>query len=63
MALHGPAGSGKTHLLQAACRDHRHGAYLPLDRLRSAGPALLDGFEAQALVAIDHADAVAGDAA
>ena len=60
VALHGPAGSGKTHLLQAACRDQARSAYLPLNRLREAGPDILAGFDRQDLVAIDHAGSIAG---
>ena len=63
--LHGPGGSGRTHLLQAACHavEARGGAivYLPLGELQDAPPAeLLAGLEAHALVCLDDADAVAG---
>ena len=63
--LYGASGSGKSHLLQAACaaagaRDLT-AAYLPLAASRSAGPGLLAGFESLALVALDDVDAVAGD--
>jgi DnaA family protein len=65
--LYGPAGSGKSHLLQAACA--RAGdagvasAWLPLALVKGEGPALLDGFEQLAFVALDDLDAVAGDPA
>jgi len=63
----GPSGSGRSHLLQAACaeagRAGRPAAYLPLAQLRADGPQILDGFEHLALVALDDLDAVAGDAA
>ena len=63
----GPHGSGRSHLLQAACaeagRAGRPAAYLPLAQLRADGPQILDGFEHLALVALDDLDAVAGDAA
>ena len=63
--LHGPPGSGRTHLLHACCHavEARGGAivYLPLGELQDAPPAeLLAGLEAHALVCLDDADAVAG---
>ena len=63
--LHGPAGSGRTHLLQACCHEveAQGGAivYLPLGELRDAPPAeLLAGLEAHALVCLDDAEAAAG---
>lgn len=63
--LHGPAGVGKTHLLQAACHQgHERGepvAYLPLAEVASASPlAVLDGLECSRLVALDDLDAVVG---
>lgn len=63
--LHGPPGSGRTHLLQAACHAlEANGAvivYLPLAALRDVPPGeLLAGLEAFALVCLDDADAVAG---
>ncbi len=59
--LWGPAGSGKTHLLQAACHAAtREGAmYLPLAEL-AAGPELFTGLESCAVVAIDDLDVIAG---
>jgi DnaA family protein len=65
--VYGAAGSGRSHLLQAACaeasRAGRPAAYLPLAQLRADGARILDGFEQLALVALDDLDAVAGDAA
>ncbi len=65
--VYGAPGSGRSHLLQAACaeagRRGRPAAYLPLAKLHAEGPQLLDGFEQLALVALDDLDAVAGDAA
>lgn len=59
--LHGAAGSGRSHLLQAAC--HRHGAhgrpsgaiYLPLAE-GSIGAESLDGLDGLDLVALDDID-------
>jgi len=65
--LAGPAGSGRTHLLQAACRAaHSVGlqaAYVPLAERAALSPVLLEGLEGCALLALDDVDAVAGDAA
>jgi DnaA-homolog protein len=65
--IYGPAGAGKSHLLQAACARlgdaGRASAWLPLAQVRAEGPALLDGFERLDLVALDDLDAIAGDAA
>jgi len=65
--LTGPAGSGKTHLLQAACHavqvQGAQAAYVPLAERAVLSPALLEGLEDYALVALDDVDAVAGDAA
>lgn len=65
--LAGPAGSGKTHLLQAACRAAQaqgvQAAYVPLAERAALSPALLEGLEDYALVAVDDLDAVAGDGA
>lgn len=59
--LFGPPGSGRSHLLQAAC--HRLGVearYLPLADLAMFEPAqVLDNAEHAALVALDDVDAVA----
>jgi DnaA family protein len=64
--LFGPAGSGKSHLLQAACAHATTtgltAAWLPLRAMREEGPALLAGFESLDLVALDDIDAIAGDA-
>ncbi len=62
--LHGPAGSGKSHLLLATL-DHarglgREGLYLPLAELADQPPALLEGLESYPLLACDDLQAVAG---
>lgn len=59
--LHGPAGSGKTHLLQALCHRARNElgacAYLPLAQLMPENPAhILEGFERLELVCIDEVE-------
>ncbi|MGH8243382.1 MAG: DnaA regulatory inactivator Hda, partial [Steroidobacteraceae bacterium] len=63
--IYGTRGSGRSHLLQAACAKAgdagRATAYLPLAQVRAEGPALLDGFERLDLVALDDLDVVAGD--
>lgn len=62
--LWGAAGTGKTHLLQAACHAANargeQSAYLPGADLRQLAPSLLDGLEQLALVCIDDIHAVAG---
>lgn len=62
--LSGPAGVGKSHLLQAACAlAPRHGftaAYLPLSQLLPLGPEVLAGWQQTRLVAIDEIESVAG---
>ena len=64
--IYGPAGSGRSHLLQAACAEAgnagRAAAWLPFPAAAGEGPGLLDGFETLDLVALDGLDAVAGDA-
>ncbi len=56
----GPDGSGKSHLLQAACAAHDSAAYLPLRELLTAGPEVLQGWEDRGLVCIDDVDELAG---
>jgi DnaA family protein len=63
----GAAGSGKTHLLQAACRHAsatgRSAAYLSLRDAGQLSPEVLDGWENFQLVCIDDVEAAAGQAA
>ncbi len=66
--LHGPAGSGRTHLLQACCLEAEARAapfvYLPLAELLAAPPEeLLAGLEQCALVCLDDLDAISGEQA
>ncbi len=62
--LWGPAGCGKSHLLQALCHataaTGQSPVYLPLQELRTLSPALLEGLESQVLLAIDDIQAIAG---
>lgn len=64
--LWGALGSGRSHLLQAAC--HRMAEvdglamYLPLDQVTEHGPALLDGMEQFDLLCLDQLDVLAGRA-
>lgn len=58
--LWGPASSGKSHLLQAACAAQPGGAYLPVRELLLAGPEVLDGWDDRMLVCIDDIDLLAG---
>lgn len=56
----GPAGSGKSHLLQAACARLAGGAYFPLAELEALGPGVLEGAEELPLVCIDDVGRVIG---
>lgn len=62
--LHGPAGVGKTHLLQGACREaDGRAAYLPLRELAAHPPEVLAGLDELDRVCLDEVDTVAGDRA
>jgi DnaA-homolog protein len=62
--LWGARGSGKTHLLQAACAAAgASAAYFPLARSHALPPEALAGFERTRVLCLDDVDAVAGDAA
>jgi len=58
--LWGPPGSGKSHLLQAACAASPSAAYLPVDELLADGPGALDDWQDRGLVCIDDIDRLAG---
>jgi DnaA family protein len=62
--LCGPAGVGKTHLLQATCALARsegaETAYLPLSQLAALGPETLEGWQASRVTALDNVAAIAG---
>jgi DnaA family protein len=60
--LWGAPGTGKTHLLQAACAAAGDdAAYFPLDRSLALPPEALVGFEHSRVLCVDDVDAVAGD--
>jgi DnaA family protein len=63
--LYGPAGVGKSHLLQAACARAGLGglaaAYLPLRQLRSLGAGALSGWQDRRLLAVDEVESIAGE--
>lgn len=65
--IFGPAGAGKSHLLQAGCAlagpEGRSAAYVPLSAFASEGPAMLEGLDMLDLVALDDLDVVAGHSA
>ena len=62
--LWGAHGSGKTHLLQAACAGAGGTtAYFPLHRSLALPPEALVGFERSQVLCIDDIDAIAGDQA
>jgi DnaA-homolog protein len=62
--LWGAHGTGKTHLLQAACAAAGNAAaYFPLDRSLALPPEAMSGFERNRLLCIDDVEKVAGDAA
>jgi DnaA family protein len=57
----GPPGSGRSHLMQAACARVAPAGYFPLKDLGPLGPEALAGAAGLALVAIDDVQHVAGD--
>lgn len=63
--LHGGRDVGKSHILQAACRQAAENgcrtAYLPLAELAEYGVAMLDGLADMDLVCLDDIAAVAGE--
>jgi DnaA-homolog protein len=64
--MFGPAGTGKTHLLQALCaragEAGQSAAYLPLSELRDLGPEVLAGCGRLNWVCLDDVANVAGNA-
>lgn len=65
--IHGASGTGKTHLLQAACaaalEDGQRAGYLPLGEAARWTPDVLEGWEDLPLVCLDDMQAIAGNAA
>ncbi|HEN47155.1 MAG TPA: DnaA regulatory inactivator Hda [Mizugakiibacter sp.] len=63
--LQGPSGSGRTHLLMAACREAANrglsAQYIPLRSLRDRQPERLRGFAGANLLALDDLDTLFGD--
>lgn len=63
--LGGPSGSGRSHLLQAACHAVREAggqaAYLPMKECMTMSAQMLDGMEQMALLAIDDLELLAGN--
>lgn len=64
--IFGEQGTGKSHLLQAAChfagKNNAQVVYLPLKE-PGLMPAMLDGLESMALVVLDDIDSIIGDEA
>jgi DnaA family protein len=60
----GAAGSGCSHLLQAACHEAEskglNSVYLPLDELVNYSPAIFDSLEGLPLIALDNVQSIAG---
>ena len=65
--LYGERGSGKTHLLEAACRQSAHAGrspfYLSLREARALDPAMLEGVERGSLVCLDDLGEIAAQPA
>ncbi|MBV1869651.1 MAG: hypothetical protein KUG76_01990 [Gammaproteobacteria bacterium] len=65
--LCGQPGSGRSHLLQAACRErethYQKAIYLPFSELVCLSPSMLDGLEEVGFICIDDVDAIAGNRA
>lgn len=62
--LHGSDGTGKSHLLQAACRAAltagRRAGYLPMGQAVLLDPSAVENFERYQLVCIDDVQRIAG---
>ena len=62
--LHGLPGSGRSHLLQAVCREYPagHALYLPLTQFVEAdAEAILQDVEQMSLLCLDDFEAIGGD--
>jgi DnaA family protein len=61
--LCGPAGAGKSHLLQAICAAagaHGRAGYVPLRDLATLGAGVLEGFPQLACLCLDDLEVIAG---
>ncbi len=56
----GPAGAGKTHLLQAVCAAAGAAGYLPLRETAALGAGVLEGLNGLACLCVDDVDTVLG---
>ncbi len=60
----GARGTGKSHLLQAACaqmqQEGGHAWYVPLATMLPMGPSILEGLEQADLICLDDVQAIAG---
>jgi DnaA family protein len=59
----GPAGSGKSHLMQAACAaasEHSRAGYVPLAQVAPLGVGVLEGLPQMQCLCLDDVDRVAG---
>jgi len=57
----GVAGSGKTHLLQAVCRQTRHAIYLPLAMISQLSVDIFEGLADRPLVCLDDLQMLSGN--
>ena len=64
--LCGALGTGRTHLLQAACRAAQsaggNALYIPFSEITTLAPAMLEDLEQSALVCLDDVERIAGKA-
>ena len=64
--LCGAPGTGRTHLLQAACREAQSvggsALYIPFSEIASFAPAILEDLDQVSLVCLDDVERVAGNA-
>lgn len=58
--LWGSQGSGKTHLLQSVCHQHKAAIYLPLPQLLEYGASCLDGLKGATFLVLDDIDVICG---
>lgn len=65
--LCGAPGTGRTHLLQAACREAQHtggsALYIPFSEIDALASAMLEDLEQATLVCLDDVERIAGNAA